>query len=39
MPVAIIGGGLAGLACAYRLKRHGREAVVFESGPEPAGAP
>jgi protoporphyrinogen oxidase len=30
MAVAIIGGGLAGLSCAYRLKREGIEATVFE---------
>jgi 2-polyprenyl-6-methoxyphenol hydroxylase-like FAD-dependent oxidoreductase len=28
---AIIGGGLAGLTCAYALKRRGIDATVFES--------
>jgi len=31
--VAIVGGGLAGLTCAYALKRRGIEATVFESAP------
>jgi len=31
MRVGIIGGGLAGLACAYRLKQRGIESVVFEA--------
>jgi len=35
--VAIIGGGLAGLTCAYALKRRGIEAVVFESSSQPGG--
>jgi len=30
-PVAIIGGGLAGLACAHALKRRGIEPVIYES--------
>jgi oxygen-dependent protoporphyrinogen oxidase len=29
--VAIIGGGLAGLTCAYALKRRGIESIVFEA--------
>jgi oxygen-dependent protoporphyrinogen oxidase len=37
MRVAIIGGGLAGLACAHRLKRYGAECVVFEAGDRPGG--
>ena len=37
MRVGIIGGGLAGLACAYRLKRRGIEATVFEASPRPGG--
>ena len=32
--VAIIGGGLAGTAAAYLLKKNGIEPVIFESGPE-----
>lgn len=35
--VAIIGGGLAGLTCAYTLKRRGTETVVFEALPVPGG--
>ncbi|PSP94149.1 protoporphyrinogen oxidase [Halobacteriales archaeon QS_1_68_44] len=30
--IGIVGGGLAGLAAAYRLQRAGREAQVFEAG-------
>ena len=35
--VAIIGGGLAGLTCAYALKRRGIESTVFESGTKAGG--
>jgi protoporphyrinogen/coproporphyrinogen III oxidase len=35
--VAIIGGGLAGLTCAYTLKRRGIDSVVFESAARPGG--
>jgi protoporphyrinogen oxidase len=35
--VAIIGGGLAGLTCAYALKQRGIEAVVFEASSAPGG--
>jgi phytoene dehydrogenase-like protein len=35
--VAIIGAGLAGLACARRLASEGREVVVFEAGDEVGG--
>jgi protoporphyrinogen oxidase len=35
--VAIIGGGLAGLSCAYALRRRGIEAIVFESAPRIGG--
>ena len=35
--VAIIGGGLAGTACAYTLKRYGLSPVIYESGQALAG--
>jgi protoporphyrinogen oxidase len=35
--VAIIGGGLAGLICAYALKRRGIEPAVFEASGTPGG--
>ncbi|MHC4893126.1 MAG: protoporphyrinogen oxidase [Planctomycetota bacterium] len=35
--VVIIGGGLAGLACAQTLIRSGRSVVVIEAGPRPGG--
>lgn len=35
--VAIVGGGLAGLTCAFYLKRRGIEATVFESRPKAGG--
>jgi oxygen-dependent protoporphyrinogen oxidase len=35
--VAIIGGGLAGLTCAYALKRRGIESTVFEAATKPGG--
>eukprot|EP00438_Fugacium_kawagutii_P026496 Skav202807 [mRNA] locus=scaffold326:975371:978207:+ [translate_table: standard] len=36
--VAIIGGGVAGLACAKRLRSHGVNATVFDTGKrEPGG--
>jgi oxygen-dependent protoporphyrinogen oxidase len=35
--VAIIGGGLAGLTCAYALKRRGIEPVVFEAAGKAGG--
>src|SRR5262249_24530792 len=37
MRVAIVGGGLAGLACAYRLQQHQIDAVVFESSERAGG--
>jgi len=35
--VAVIGGGVSGLACAYRLLEAGREPVVFEKESAPGG--
>ena len=35
--VAVVGGGPAGLACAYHLARLGHAATVFEANPEPGG--
>lgn len=35
--VAIIGGGLAGLTCAYALKRQGVESLVFEAAVKTGG--
>lgn len=29
--IAIVGGGLAGLTCAYHLRRHGHRAVIYEA--------
>ena len=37
-PVAVIGGGIAGLAAAYELKCEGVEAVVLEAGDRPGGS-
>jgi NADH-quinone oxidoreductase subunit F len=36
-PVAIVGGGPAGLSCAYFLARLGYRPVVFEAEPRPGG--
>ena len=36
--VAVIGGGIAGLAAAYELKCQGVEAVVLEAGDRPGGS-
>jgi phytoene dehydrogenase-like protein len=36
-PVAVVGGGLAGLAAAAHLARAGRPTVVFERAPQPGG--
>jgi oxygen-dependent protoporphyrinogen oxidase len=36
--IAVIGGGIAGLAAAYELKCRGLEAVVFEAGDRPGGS-
>ena len=33
-PIAILGGGPAGLACALMLARSGRESIVFDAQPE-----
>jgi len=38
LPIAIIGGGLTGLAAAYRLTRAGRAVRLFEAGPRVGGA-
>ncbi|WP_254545879.1 NAD(P)/FAD-dependent oxidoreductase [Halomarina pelagica] len=35
--IGIVGGGLAGLAAAHRLRRAGREVRVFEAAPEVGG--
>ncbi|MCB9975717.1 MAG: FAD-dependent 5-carboxymethylaminomethyl-2-thiouridine(34) oxidoreductase MnmC [Rhodospirillales bacterium] len=32
MKIAILGGGLAGTACAYIFKKHGLEPVIYEAG-------
>lgn len=36
--VAIIGGGIAGLTAAYRLKQHGARVVVYEASERPGGS-
>ena len=36
-PIVIVGAGLAGLACAGELVRHGRDVLVLESGDGPGG--
>lgn len=36
-PVAVLGAGMAGTTVARALNRRGREVVVFEAGPRPAG--
>ena len=35
--IAIVGGGISGLACAYFLKKHGLESVVYERRAEVGG--
>ena len=37
-PVVVIGGGISGLACAYRLQQAGIPARVLEAAPRPGGA-
>ena len=37
MRVAVVGGGIAGLAAAYRLVEAGVDAIVFESAPRAGG--
>jgi NADPH-dependent glutamate synthase beta subunit-like oxidoreductase/NAD-dependent dihydropyrimidine dehydrogenase PreA subunit len=36
--VAIVGGGPAGLSCAYHLARRGIKSVIYEAGPKAGGA-
>ena len=35
--VAVIGAGISGLACAYRLQQLGLDVIVFEANPSPGG--
>ena len=35
--IGVVGGGIAGLGCAYRLQEHGHEVQVFEARPELGG--
>ncbi len=35
--IAVVGGGIAGLACGARLAAAGRSVVLFDSGPVPGG--
>lgn len=35
--IAILGGGIAGLTAAYRLRQHGLDVTVFESASRPGG--
>jgi protoporphyrinogen/coproporphyrinogen III oxidase len=35
--VVVVGGGISGLACAYRLQNLGRSVALLESSPEPGG--
>lgn len=37
LKVAIIGGGPAGLSCAYHLRRHGVSVLLYEAQAEPGG--
>lgn len=37
MRIAVIGAGISGLTCAYRLQTSGHEVVVFEQGPSVGG--
>lgn len=36
-PVAVVGGGAAGLSCAYHLRRMGYPVTLFEAGPQVGG--
>ena len=35
--IGVVGGGIAGLACAYRLQQYGHDVQVFEAQPELGG--
>ncbi len=35
--VAVVGGGIGGMACARELRVHGCDPVVFEAGDRPGG--
>lgn len=37
MHVAVVGAGISGLACAFRLQQGGHDVHVYERGPEPGG--
>ncbi len=36
-PILIIGGGIAGLTCAYRLHSRGANVLLLEKSPRPGG--
>lgn len=38
MRIAVVGGGLAGLATAYRLRQRSHDVTVFDAGDRPGGA-
>ncbi len=37
LPIAVIGGGIAGLAAAYQLSQYGRRVILLESAPRVGG--